>query len=87
VNYRIYYNRTAEFPQVWSIDEGEQTSEINVSGFRFHGVTGESHYDADILPNRNTPTAWIEINYATLKVEGGIAHFFHDHNWREPNLA
>lgn len=30
--YRWYYNRASEAPQVWSLDDGDQATEINVIG-------------------------------------------------------
>lgn len=87
MNYRVYYNRTAEFPQCWSVDEGDQTTELNVSSFELHSVSAESHLDLSIKPNKDTPSAWITILYAKLEVRGGVAMFFHDPTWREPPLA
>ena len=43
--YRVYFNRKAEAPQVWSTDEGSQTTEINVIGYRLYRVNAESKYD------------------------------------------
>lgn len=87
MNYRVYFNRHNEFPTIWSVDEGGQDSEINVKGFRLHKVNAVSVYDASIGPNPDVPCAWIEIEYALMDVKDGIAHFFHDSEWRDPPLA
>lgn len=73
--WRAYFNRKREAPQVWSIDEGSQDSEINViaivSGPGCHTVT---RYDGTPV-NDDTPSAWLEISATNLHVEGGLAYF------------
>lgn len=68
--YRVYYNRKREAPQVWSIDEGDQTSEINVRAVeikaRMTTNSDLSNTDAD------KPTVWIE-GYAHLTFRNGLA--------------
>lgn len=40
MTYRLYFNRCADFPQIWSIDEGTCATEVNVIGARAErGVT------------------------------------------------
>lgn len=86
-SYRVYFNRKAEFPQVWSVDEGAQGSEVNIISYELHRVNAISRYDSSTTPNPDTPSAWLEINYAVMELKGGVAHFFHDLAWREPPLA
>lgn len=75
MNYRYYFNRKNEAPQVWSVDEGTQGSEINVTKIICH-VPSESFFDLSIKVNRDTPTAWFEVKNAILKVRKGVAHFY-----------
>lgn len=73
MKYRVYFNRCPDFPQMWSVDEGTQDTEINVLGFRLtRGVTAESR--SHRCEDKNVPTGWLEVN-GTLHLEGGIAVF------------
>ena len=38
MDYRIYFNRKNEAPQVFSVDCGDQSTEINVSHVQGHKV-------------------------------------------------
>lgn len=72
--FRAYFNRLNEAPQVWSIDEGTQASEINVKGFVVYNcvVTARANYQK---PNNDSPVAWIEIDAHGYVLVEGIAHF------------
>ena len=61
--WRVYFNRAVEAPQVWSIDQGDQTSEINVQGVRFTlGVVAVTKFDPHVrLNNTTAPRGWIEV--------------------------
>lgn len=76
--FRAYFNRHAEAPQVCSIDEGEQTTEINVIGIRIlPGVTCVSHY-LPLKPGQdplNTPSFWLQIECDHMEVLHGWAFF------------
>lgn len=74
--YRIYYNREKDWPQVWSVDEGSQATEINVIGVEFDGVQVTSqHLPAPLADTpRESPFAWFEVT-AHLEVVGGVAYF------------
>jgi hypothetical protein len=73
--YRAYFNRKREAPQVWSIDEGEQTSEINVQGFRLlPGCTARSVFN-NTKPNEDSPSAWIEIHADGYYIRDGEVYF------------
>lgn len=81
MDYRIFFNRRAEAPQVWSVDEGDQTSEINVSDFKIHHIVlVEPGADFSVKVNPDTPTVWINVRSAVLHMKQGIAHFFPDEN-------
>jgi hypothetical protein len=70
--YRLYFNRLNEAPQIWSIDEGTQTSEINVSAVSLVNCNAVTRVDLDETINRDRPKVWIEV-IGTLEVVGGVA--------------
>lgn len=74
MTFRAYFNRHREAPQVCSIDEGTQDSEINVLGFVVHGCSVISRYNG-VRANENTPSFWIEIEADSYRVLDGIVHF------------
>lgn len=76
--YRVYFNKELEFPQAWSVDEGDQTTEINVAGFQLLGadafakvLSKEERAGVDRV---NTPLAWLQV-YGTMTLKSGIAIF------------
>lgn len=70
--YRVYFNRLNEAPQVWSVDEGTQKSEINVTGVLFTDCVSETKVDLEETVNRDRPKAWIEVR-GTLQIVDGYA--------------
>jgi hypothetical protein len=89
MDYRVYYNRHSDYPYIWSIDQGTQDTEINVTAIELHDIARvSSHYDSTV-PHGSTemPCVWFDVLHATLTVTDGRAHFFHDHDWRQPRLA
>lgn len=73
--YRVYFNRKREAPQVWSVDEGTQESEVNVCGFVIHqGCYTSSHYNGE-KPNEDSPVAWIEVHADYTYLANGIMNF------------
>jgi hypothetical protein len=80
MTYRVYFNRgdAESWPQCWSVDEGDQSSEINVIGID----VGICPWRTNLLPSpasagsnpKNTPSAWIEVT-GRLEVRGGRAYF------------
>lgn len=87
LNYRVYFNRKNEAPQVFSVDEGDQSTEINVARVEGDRVSFRFHYDPAVKVNPDTPTAWMVVEYATLQVRNGCAHFSHDPDWRLPKIT
>ena len=76
--YRIYFNRERDWPQCWSVDEGDQSSEINVCGFEIQDcevrsalLTPELRAGVD---GRRAPYAWLEVT-GVLELAGGHAVF------------
>ncbi len=82
--FRAYFNRKREAPQVWSIDEGTQDSEVNVTRFICHaGCKVESRYNG-AQPNDDSPSAWIAIQADDMRVRNGVAHFITNPNEGRP---
>ena len=71
--YRAYYNKHSDAPQVWSIDEGTQDSEIHVLGFVTEGKV-QSRWNGE-RSQPDCPVAWIEIKADGFRVLNGIAIF------------
>jgi hypothetical protein len=74
VIFRAYFNRHREAPQVWSVDEGAQESEVNVMAFFADGCPVRSRYNG-MKVNEDSPSAWIEIEASRMDVAGGVAMF------------
>jgi hypothetical protein len=70
--YRIYFNRWADAPLIWSVDEGTQATERNVRGVRFDNVSGRTCSGPG--DNVKSPTVWIEVE-AVLTIAEDIAMF------------
>ena len=68
---RMYFNRSNDYPQVWSVDQGSHASEVNVQHIKLQGaLSAFSCYD----PNAEypEPKAWLEVD-GTLRIEDGAA--------------
>lgn len=70
--YRVYFNRLNEAPQVWSVDEGTQASEINVSTVSLVRCNAVTRADLDETVNRDRPKVWFEV-VGELQVVDGVA--------------
>lgn len=70
--YRVYFNRHNEFPQVWSVDEGDTETEINVREVVLIDVRAITKYDPN-GDNINTPKAFFEV-HGVLEIRGGVAY-------------
>ncbi len=75
MTYRVYFNRKAEAPQVWSIDEGTQESEVNVQWIKLIDVSAETKYAPTDKPY-DSPAAWFEVRakYMILTEGGAILY-------------
>jgi hypothetical protein len=77
--FRVYFNRKREAPQVWSIDEGSQDSEVNLTAFVIGpGCISTSRYSGEPA-NDDSPSAWIEVLACGFEVTRGAAYFFGNH--------
>lgn len=71
--FRIYFNRKSEYPHVWSIDEGEQTSEIIVQWIACDGVSMRTHYSVvEAIDRENIPCAWFSVEAVAEFTKGGV---------------
>lgn len=75
VTWRIYFNRHREAPQVWSIDQGDQSSEVNVQKVVCIGCYLESEYNGTPA-NENTPSALFRVSADSLRIDNGQAIFY-----------
>lgn len=75
MKFRAYFNRKREAPQVWSIDEGSQSSEVNVKAFFADDCAIHSRYNGDAV-NDDSPSAWLEIDAEGYAIAGGVAMFY-----------
>lgn len=73
--YRVYFNKKSEWPLVWSIDEGDQDTEINVkevtiiaSYSETRAIVNNGHIDTT-----NTPLAWLAVEAKGIRIVEGIA--------------
>lgn len=69
--YRVYFNRHADAPLVWSVDEGTQETEINVRRVVLRGIYGRTVYG--VGDNTDSPSVWLEIQ-GKLEVIDSIAY-------------
>jgi hypothetical protein len=88
VEYRIYFNRKNLAPQIWSCDEGDTATEVNVIDFKLHRCDADSHYDPAISDrDPDHPTAWFTVPHAIMLLRHGVAHFFRDPAFQYPSLT
>ena len=66
LRYRIYFNRRSDAPLVWSVDEGSQETEINVS--RVEILTPIKSFYNGKTPNPDSPVAWFETDGILARV-------------------
>jgi hypothetical protein len=87
-SWRVYYNRWAEAPLIWSIDKGAQDTEFNVKEIHLHRVNADTMVDPSVPSgDRERPRVWFQVDHAVLRVQDDIAHFYHDPEWRTPKIA
>lgn len=76
--YRLYFNNCADFPQIWSIDEGTTETEVNVIGFGIEaGCEARSARVPDFkaIDRGREPVCWVEVTAAQVWIEQGVALF------------
>jgi hypothetical protein len=78
MSYRVYFNRWADAPLVWSVDHGTQATEINVREVHFANVNAVTRSGPG--DNVQSPTVWIEV-HGRLQIHNDIATFHHEAAW------
>jgi len=73
--WRVYFNRELDWPQVWSVDEGDQSTEINVIAVHLMGCTVQSVFDPT-APAPNAPKAWFDVFADHFELRNGTLTFY-----------
>jgi hypothetical protein len=84
MTYRVYFNRWADAPLVWSVDHGTQATEVNVREVHFDGISGVTRSGPG--DNQSSPTVWIEV-HGRLQVHNDIATFHREAAWAPDKRA
>jgi hypothetical protein len=61
---RVYFNSKSDYPNVWSLDDGDQTNEMNVPMIIGQGVH-RYEYNGE-KANAQCPVAWVEYRGARI---------------------
>jgi hypothetical protein len=69
--YRFYYNGEKYFPQIWSVDEGDSSTEINVVNVVYEAPS-EGRY-LKTADNESEPKVFM-IYFGRLEVSNGVAY-------------
>lgn len=72
--YRVYYNRSLDYPFSWSIDEGTQESEVLVLAVIILPSCVTTTHCLNEKPNPDSPVAWLEV-CGDLEIVNDIAYF------------
>lgn len=60
---RIYFNRIADLPRIWSFDHGTQETEQQITGWELYDVDAAAGQDLDIPSgDKERPRVWIELS-------------------------
>lgn len=70
MDWRVYFHkRNGDDPVVWSVDQGDQKSELHVQWFSFVGMTAQSHRNLEAKPGE--PSGWIQLEGVKAEFGGG----------------
>lgn len=72
MDWRVYFHkRNGDDPVVWSVDQGDQTSEMHVQWFSFVGCMACSR--SNLQPAPGAPSGWIELTGVRAEFgKGGV---------------
>lgn len=74
MTYRVFYNRSEDWPFVCSIDEGtQQTEQVVMAVFILPPAVASSHFSFE-KPNDQSPVFWFDVT-GELEIKDGIAYF------------
>lgn len=66
---RVYFNQKEDYPNVWSIDDGDQENEIRVPGIVVQGVCCTQYMYKP--KSADHPVAWLHFHEARLhRIDG-----------------
>lgn len=73
---RIYFNRLADAPKIWSYDHGTQETEVLVTGWLLHGCDVTAGKDLSVpMGDQDRPRVWVEVQNADrVEVIDGVVH-------------
>ena len=63
---RVYFNHKNDYPNVWSVDDGDQANEkifrkVTMAAYATTKYNGE-------VPTENSPVAWLEVHNVTANL-------------------
>jgi len=70
---RVYYNRSQDFPFVWSYDKGDISTEKIVKDIKIFGCAVTSRFDST-KDNSIEPRAWFEVNCSNITVMNDVVY-------------
>lgn len=75
---RIYFNRWADLPLIWSFDHGTQESEVSITDWNVVGCDIEDGYDPNVsATEREIPRVWMEVLGAVAcRVEDDVLYVY-----------
>lgn len=69
---RVYFNNRKDFPNVWSVDNGDQENEI-ILRYVFVSAPGITKFTG-LARDEHTPVAWIEFKDAVFRLDRDTAY-------------
>jgi len=72
--YRVYFHKKENAPQVWSVDEGTQDTEIHVQHVHFVNCYVYTAQNRDNQPGQ--PSGWLEVEAQRMELSGGCVTFY-----------
>lgn len=75
--FRLYFNRSKDFPYIWSFDTGTQQTEHTVTEFKGHINVVGCGYNPNVKNPDTEPKAWIiiESGAAILNEDGSVTFY------------
>lgn len=74
MNVRVYFNRWADKPFIWSVDLGSQDTEVRVSDVHLNQVSGQTEIDESVLNgDKERPRVWIRYTNVGMHFVDGEA--------------
>ena len=70
--FRAYFNNFNETPFLWSVDQGDISTEIKVRDWILIGATARTRVNLQ-ADNVNDPKAWVEVEASELEIVNEIA--------------